>query len=185
MFGIRDDNLKERLLRKTDISLSKLVGLAQRTESSKQHIKEMTGATTKSMDAIHENSKQKEILCRQCGNKHRPKECPTFGQQCSICQRLHHSARVCRNKHQITFKNTQAPNSKNAAKKRVHVLDQEDDISVADEPEVFINAIQVHGVSESSWLSTVLTESGKITFKLDTGAEASVLPLKVHKRLNN
>ena len=42
-----------------------------------------------------------------------------------------------------------------------------------------------HGVSESSWLATVSTEGGKITFKLDTGAEASVLPLKVHKRLNN
>ena len=126
------------------------------------------------MDAIHENNKQKEILCGQCGNKHRPKECPAFGQQCSICRKLHHFAKVCRNKRQITFKNKQAPNIKNTAKKRVHVLDQEDNISVAkDEPEVFINAIQVHGVSES----------GKIMFKLDTGAEASVL--KVHKCLSN
>ena len=55
MFGIGDDNLEECLLRETDILLSKLVGLAQRTESSKQHIREMTGATTKSMDAIHKN----------------------------------------------------------------------------------------------------------------------------------
>ena len=165
MFGIRDDNIKERLLRETDISLCKLVGLAQRTESSKQHIKEMTGATTKSMDAIHENNKQKEILCGQCGNKQRPKECPAFGRQCSICRKLHHFAKVCRNKRQITFKNKQAPNSKNTAKKRGHVLDQEDNISVAeDEPEGFINAIQVHGVSESPWLSTVSTESGKITY---------------------
>ena len=94
VFGICDDNLKERLLRETDISLSKLVGLAQRTESSKQRIKEMTGATSKSTDAIHENNKQKEILCGQCGNKHRPKECPAFGQQCSICRKLHRFAKV-------------------------------------------------------------------------------------------
>ena len=127
----------------------------------------------------------REILCGQCGNKHRPKECPAFGQQCSICRKLHHFAKVCCNKRQITFKNKQATNSKNTAKKRVYVLDQEDNISVAeDEPEVFINAIQVHGISELSWLSIVSTESGKITFKLDTGAEASVLPLKVHNCLN-
>jgi len=45
------------------------------------------------------------------------------------------------------------------------------------EPQIFINALQVHSITESSWLSTVSTEGGKITFKLDTGAEASVLPL--------
>ena len=66
----------------------------------------------------------------------------------------------------------------------MHAVDQEDNISpTEDEPEVFINALQVHGLSETSWLSTVSTEGGKITFKLDTGAEASALPLKVHKRL--
>ena len=118
-------------------------------------------------------------------NVHRPKKCPAFGQQCSICHKLHHFAKACHNKCQFALKNKQIPNSKNAAKKRVHVLDQEDNLSVAEvEPEV-INALQVHGVSESSWLATVSTEGGKITFKLDTGAEASVLPLKVHKRLNN
>ena len=39
--------------------------------------------------------------------------------------------------------------------------------------------VVIHGVSESSWLATVSTEGGKITFILDTGAKASVLPLKV------
>ena len=186
VFRICDDKLKKRLLRETYISLSKLVGLAQRTEFSKQHIREMTGATTKSMDTIHKNSKQNEIVCGQCDSKHRPKECPAFGQQCSTCHKLHHFAKVCRNKCQFAFKNKQTPNSKNAAKKRVHVLDQDDNFSVAeDKPEIFIDAIQVHGVSESSWLAAVSTEGGKITFKLDTGAEACVLPLKVHKRLNN
>ena len=29
------------------------------------------------------------------------------------------------------------------------------------------------------------TESGKVTFKFDTGAEASVLPMKVYKKLKN
>ena len=33
------------------------------------------------------------------------------------------------------------------------------------------------------WLSTISVLGNKITFKLDTGAEASVLPLKVFNRL--
>ena len=81
VFSIRDDHLKECLLRETDISLHKLVGLAQRTESSNQHIKEMTGHTTKPIDAIHE---QREFMCGQCGYKHRHKECPAFGRQFSL-----------------------------------------------------------------------------------------------------
>ena len=36
VFGLNDDNLKERLLGETDISLDKLVTLAQRTESCRQ-----------------------------------------------------------------------------------------------------------------------------------------------------
>ena len=47
-----EEQLKH-LLRETDISLNKMVGLAQRTESSKQHIKEMAGATTKLIDASY------------------------------------------------------------------------------------------------------------------------------------
>ena len=42
VFGLKDDNLKERILRETDISLDKIVALAQRTESSKQQAKAMT-----------------------------------------------------------------------------------------------------------------------------------------------
>ena len=186
VFGIRDYNLKERLLRETDISLNKVVALAQRTESSKQHIKEMTqaGVTTRSMDAIHEGSKQKEIQCGQCGYKHKPRECPAFGQQCSICHKFDHFAKVCRSKRQTVSKNRQTINSKASAKKRVYVLNEEESILAAeDEPQVFIDTLYVHGVSESAWLSTVFTEGGTITFKLDTGAEASVLPLKVHKSL--
>ena len=71
-------------------------------------------------------------------------------------------------------------------KKRVYVLNEEENILAAEnEPQVFINALYVHGVSESAWLSTVFTEGGKITFKLDTRAEASILPLKVHKSQKN
>jgi len=53
------------------------------------------------------------------------------------------------------------------------------------EPLLVTDALKVHGISESMWLSTITILGNKITFKLDTGAEASVLPLKVYKCLKD
>ena len=86
-------NLKERLLRETDISLDKIVILAQRTESFKQQVKEMMTTTMKTVEAIFE-SKPKEFMCGRCGHSHKPKECPAYGQQYSACHKLHHFIRV-------------------------------------------------------------------------------------------
>ena len=86
VFGLNDDNLKE-LLRETNISLDKLVTLAQRTKSSRQQVKEMTTNHVKATDAISEN-KLKEFLCGQCVHKHKPRECPGYGQQCSACHKI-------------------------------------------------------------------------------------------------
>ena len=148
VFGICDDNLKERLLRETDISLNRVVALAQRTESSKQHIKEMiqAGVITRYMDAIHEASEQKEIQCGQCCYKHRLKECPTFGQQCLICHKLNHFAKFVATNDQL-FPRTDKQSTVRLVLKRVYVLNEEENILAAeDEPNVFINALYVHGV---------------------------------------
>lgn len=38
-------------------------------------------------------------------------------------------------------------------------------------------------VQHSAWLSTVTTTNGNVTCKLDTGAEASVLPISAYNKL--
>ena len=81
--------------------------------------------------------------------------------------------------------------SQTKSKKKLHGIvesqkstDTEDSDS---EPLLVTNALKVHGISESMWLSTITILGTKITFKLDTGAEASysVLPLKVYNRLTD
>ena len=49
VFGLTDDNLKERLLRETDVILDKAVETAQRAESSKKQIKEMVKPVVNTM----------------------------------------------------------------------------------------------------------------------------------------
>ena len=125
VFGLVDDNLKERLLRETAILLDKMVTLAQRTESSKQQAKEMRMSSMKTIDAIAEN-KPKEFFCGRCGHNHRPKECPAYDQQCSACHKLHHFAKVCRNKQLLnTSKSSKPPNTSNPRRK-VHTVQKDD-----------------------------------------------------------
>ena len=88
----------------------------------------------------------------------------------------------CNQQPTITKKNSKSFNVSNS-RRRVHTVHKDDtSLDTESEPQLFMHALQVHGIA-GSWLSTVHTEGGTITFKLDTGAEASVLPMKVYKKL--
>ena len=51
---------------------------------------------------------------------------------------------------------------------------------------LFIDPLRIEGITkQSAWLSTVTTECGNVTFKLDTGAEASVIPVQIFGQLLN
>ena len=46
--------------------------------------------------------------------------------------------------------------------------------------------LRIDGIEKPTvWLSTVETKGGNITFKLDTGAEANVIPIEVFNQLTN
>ena len=49
-----------------------------------------------------------------------------------------------------------------------------------------MDPLRIDGLEKPmQWLSTVKTQSGKVTFKLDTGAEANVIPVEVFNQLTN
>ena len=98
VFGLTDDSLKERLLCETPLTLSKAIEIAQRSEASKQQIKDMKSSSRPNVDAIKGCRGPILTYCGQCGQIHKPKECPAHGLKCSICKKLHHFAKVCRNK---------------------------------------------------------------------------------------
>ena len=58
------------------------------------------------------------------------------------------------------------------------------DTSSENESTLLIDPLRVDGVTEhSAWLSTVTTTNGNVTCKLDTGAEASILPISAYNKL--
>ena len=187
VFGLIDDGLQERLLRESDLSLERAVALAQRSESSKIQVKAMASRSTQAFncDEIQQKKYPHPRLspCGRCGKHHKPRHCPAYGQQCSACHKLHHFAIMCRNKPSALNPLPQEP------KKRIHTVEghsspPHSDISSENESTLLIDPLKVHDLTQhSAWLSTVATTNGNITCKLDTGAEASVLPISAYNQL--
>ena len=121
--GVHDTQLRERLLRTTDLDYATAVKVGVAYEESKLH----TSALKKSMkvDKIkHSNrssnrhfkpggsgkpggksnwqsgsSQQNEINnCRYCGGSHRRGKCPAYGEVCNNCKKKNHFSSCCRSK---------------------------------------------------------------------------------------
>ena len=196
VFGLLDDSLKERLLRENDLSLTKAIEIAQRQESSKQQIKEMaTKSSVHALSSRKQRSKDSDVLikCGNCGKRHKPKQCPAYGHKCDICRKPNHFARVCRNKQLQKQTQTVRYKHKHKPPRKVDAVEQSEsgsDCSSESSDEssttLYIEPLRIEGLEkQSAWLSTVNTECGKVTFKLDTGAEASVIPTQVFNQLLN
>ena len=185
VFSLIDDRLKERLLCETELTLERAVALAQRSEASKVQAKAMSSSSNVMLtcDDIQQKKDPPRVFpCGQCGRRHKPKSCPAYGQQCSACHKLHHFAKMCRNK-------TSVPKSTTQSKKRILAVTDyssqiHSDASSESESSLLIDPLSIDGLTQhSAWLSTVTTTNGNIMCKLDTGAEASILPISAYNKL--
>ena len=148
--------------------------------------------------------------CGQCGQIHKPKACPAYGLECSICQKLHHFAKVCRNKKFLSRQkhSTRSPqrtphktdhNSQidTTSRRSVHEIQEADHSTQSDysnhdsdsyqlSDEFSMSPLQIEAIKKSSaWFTDVLINGNrdKLTIKLDTGARVSVLPLHLYNKL--
>ncbi|KAL4704341.1 hypothetical protein ACJJTC_010726 [Scirpophaga incertulas] len=103
---------------------------------------------------VYNENKKKE--CQRCGYIHGFK-CPAFNKQCIKCRKFGHFAKMCRNV--------------------VKVIQQEDE-------ENFVLSVKhVDSVKKSELYESVQLQSKIIDFKLDTGSDCDVLPLKYVEQL--
>ena len=122
------------------------------------------------------------FMCGQCGRRHQPKACPAFGQQCAACHKLHHFARVCRSKKFSMSAKSRVPNF---SKKNVFTVgDYSSDTDSLEGENLLVDPLQIDGLAQQvAWLSKLTMPNGDITCKLDTGAEANVLPTAAFNKL--
>ena len=194
VFRLIDDRLKERLLCEENLDLATAVGQAQRAESSKRQIKEMS--THSEVNVMQRSRNQPTsvttplINCGNCGRQHKPKQCPAFGQECMLCHKFNHFSRVCRTRRINPQQQTSPPSARNSstASRKVHDIEHNDAGSnslTEESQDLFIAPLEVNGLKKKSlaWFSDLNTSGGQLCVKLDTGAEVSVLPSKLYDKL--
>ena len=113
---------------------------------------------SKQNDTRKDFSKGQKFKCKKCGMEHLPKNCPAYGKTCNRCHKPNHFKKMCNNK-------------------RVYTVEEEE---ISDD-DLYIGSIENQEKDSNSWMVN-LNLNGKIQkFKLDTGAQANVIPYKIYK----
>ncbi|GBN53217.1 hypothetical protein AVEN_22342-1 [Araneus ventricosus] len=183
VLGIRDNGLKERLLRESGLGLEKAIEIVRAAETSREQLRSMKEETAATVNSVKRNRRQnqpkqssQDYECKKCGRKHKPRECPAYGKVCTKCNKKNHFAVKC-------FQNS----------KNIHEMKVPEN-----ELEIYIDSVtekvqenelnsdsmnkNVEIVSETWYKSVTLNVNDKyfeVDFKLDTGAEVNILPLYV------
>lgn len=198
--GIRDKTVQEALLRMDNLTLEKAATHCRIFEQSKQQvhiIHNESGGSDRETVVVsevretlgHNKSKHrptnsrtmgKDFNCGRCQSVHGPKACPAYGKKCAKCGLLNHFARACR-------------------VRKVQVLEKSDTCSsqeslYCDGITVTLDAVKVKNKNCDSkaqkehpneWRQKISIEELKMVVKLDTGAQVSVLPSRIFKKVNN
>lgn len=115
VFGVEDINVRERLLREMALTLDAAIKTCHASELSQLHVRtfgNMTASSanpsdsaavgvTSSMGRTGSNTQSaqrtddKVFNCKCCSSQHKPRQCPTFGSQCSNCHGKNYFAKQC------------------------------------------------------------------------------------------
>ncbi|KAF0723562.1 Uncharacterized protein FWK35_00028038 [Aphis craccivora] len=122
VFGVKDPEIKDKLLTISNLSMDKAEEICKTTEATKQELQEMATSsevhmvkrkttdngkgknltkTNNNKYGVYKKSdgdKNNEYNCKKCGRKHKPRECFAFGKMCSICKKMNHFAIGCKSK---------------------------------------------------------------------------------------
>ena len=114
--------------------------------------------------SLKQQSLQKDT-CTRCGKSplHSRQHCPTREAICQKCSKKGHYQSVCRSKGVNTI---------------------ELDSSTLDSDNNFLGAVETNTADKPTWSVTVSINSVDVNFKIDTGADVTVIPESVFKKLN-
>lgn len=184
--GLRDLRLSERMQLDQDLTLESAILKARQSEEVKRQQITLRGtgsdaSDSKSVDRVFKGSVKaktrgrsqqpsrqampqsaakasKSSQCRKCGGSpHAARDCPAYDVKCHSCGKMGHFKRVCMSK-------------------TVHEVaeDEEGD-------EVFLGSVIASG---EPWMVNLDINGKQVPFKIDTGADVTVLPYSVFKELS-
>ncbi|OXA53834.1 Transposon Tf2-6 polyprotein [Folsomia candida] len=188
--GVRDRHLAEKMQLDESLTLEKAVKMSRQHETVKRQQRDLRGETTTTTNLARvgakpekqkkPNSKTKSVKsspsdssknCKFCGRTHEMKKevCPAWGKDCKTCGKKNHFSKLCKSKEGTV---------------KVNYVDGE----VRDREGGFVGSIRTIGFLEtaqsrdSRWSSLVKVDNTEILFKLDPGADVTVLPLTLFRQ---
>lgn len=184
VFGIRDNKVRERLLRESKLTSQKTDEICRASESTAAQMKEV--GRTESVSAVGFNNKPgrqrvnqwdnnnteqtatKE--CGNCGRKHEPDKCRARGKTCNECGKRNHFAAMCRSR--------KRQNSK-TDKTGVRAIEDSDE---GNEDVYVISDVAAITLDDSQLVTFKLDSGNYLRFQPDTGAQCNVIPVHLYKK---
>ena len=181
--GLRDANLSMKLQMVPDLDLKKAVTLARQSEA----VRQLQGVVRGEPETIDSVDLRKKVqsknfsraptpptrpphkqTCTRCGKSpaHSRQQCPAINETCLKCGKKGHYQSMCK------------------TRKVAHVEVDSDN----DESDSFLGTLTTHSSSETTdknnpWEVTLQLNGTPVLFKIDTGADVSVIPEPVFKQL--
>lgn len=197
---------KDLLAKPKSFTLEETLQLGRSYEASKAHItalKSMDQHPTSTMDMLHmsrtKHHKSKKSTCKNCGkdHQHNKDQCPAAKSTCGSCGKIGHWAKYC-----LTTKFRQRSKSKNRQRthqyqnhqKGFHAIDNQTSECEMDDMNNQLESFSFHGIEDANsdrneafaTLQIQLdTRPGihNFTLKIDTGAQANTIPLRVYRQM--
>lgn len=180
VFATNSPRVREKLLSNgPELTLEKAIDIARSHELSQAQLKAMAnecqvhhkivkpGARRGASNKPKDHQKNQERACSTCGGNHSyTTECPAKGKQCMKCKKFNHYARVCKTK----------PQTQNRVRyKNVHTVEEVDEDY---DSELYVDTITAEEEDEESAYADIGLgpQNRQLKFKLDTGAQASIIP---------
>lgn len=164
VYGTTDSNLREKLLRDNNLTLQKAELAGKAAEAAAGH-QEVWARELKEVDPVGVAPIDKTFSpgpafskCLRCGRKHAPRSCPAFGMKCRKCHRRNHFAICCK------------------TTTEVHELrGSEDNFDILD--------VSNLGKIPRDWTVRAQIKNLPVNLKVDTGAQANLLPLSCYLKM--
>ena len=219
VFSVNDERVKERLLRESDLSLSKAVDVCRAADTTRAQLKAMTseakvdivrqrsqtfcqdshvggmGKTNRGTNKYTASSSrgrpgppatQGNIQCKYCCRSHPAKSCPAYGKRCNRCKGWNHFAIMHEDRTAIDDRQVRMVNNEQYEDNECLYLGSNNE-QYEDKEFLYLGSIYLdghaHASNDDDWMTKMVIGRQQISCKLDTGAQANVLPMKVFEML--